>query len=1477
MTACCSLLLGSTAVNGLTVVKTSDAAGAVSFGDTMIYTIIVSNNDATAHSDVTVTDYMPEGARYVSASVNVVQAPVRYTTVVFNTTASFIVPAGVSNVTVEAWGAGGGGGKAVAGDNNGGGGGGGGGYARGSYAVTAGTTQAVTVGIGGAAATAGGASWFGTVDTLFAAGGGAGGIGAAVGAGGSANIGNQATYNGGNGGGGAENGNKRFRRGGGGGAAATSAANGGNGQAGGPDGTGGAGGAGGGAGGQGNYGTSDGAAGNAVGGGGGGGGYEGIGGAGANGRVVITYLLNGSHGDPPSLASGWRLDPGSTLTITFSVLVDDPCTKTQIVNTASVTTAQQTAVLRASVTNKLASADLAVEKSVNYGTPTVGALLDYTVVVLNGGPHEATGVEVTDRLPDGLSYSNATPSQGTYDVVSGIWTVGKLAVGEKATLVLQAVLTNDDAYAGMGITNWARISGRKQIDLMPENNSAHADIMPQPTWALISAFRGEAVEGGVRVEWETGAEVGTIGFNLHRFNEETGAWDPVNQELLVGLLAAPQGGSYGLVDTRAEAGRKSVYRLEEVEADGTRRWYGPFEVCAEAPARGGVRSYPAPGRKVRSGTVLGYERTPRVSEFSQERRARSAAKSAPTRMLAANSAAGGRPGGGSGSSSTPALKVLVSENGVYYLDAVVLASRMGVTPEEVISWISSRELAIESRGVACAYVPAPEGLYFYGQVPDSQYTSNNVYWVSRAEGTFAAMETGTPVSPQSGGSFADVLHIEKDWIEVTAGRQDPASDYWYWNYLISGTSTQYALVPPGLASYEGDAALVVRLLGATTVGMAREHHVQVLLNGALVGEASWEGIGEKIFTNTFSHALLAAGVNTVTVRALKDVDVPFSVIYVDAFDLHYKRFYQAVNDQLLLRGDGNAVVTVSGFSGSDIRVLNVSDPLRPVVRDGVTVDFSDGSWRASFSPAPDASYQVFAAGSGRVPASIAADTPSDLRDRTNAADYVVITVPQLQAAVQALADYRQGKGLSSKVVLLEDIYDEFNAGLSEPPAIRTFLQHAASAWAIAPRYVVLAGEGSYDYLNRKGTGDNLVPAMMVATPHGLFASDNWYADLDDDSLPELAIGRLPALTGAELDLLVGKVIEYENGEGGRWRQDVLLAADNPDAGGNFPGSCDRIGRLMPADYFTQKIYLSAQDSRDVRAEFLGAVNRGLALLNYFGHGGLDTMASEQLFTSADAAGLTNGCRRPVVVTLSCLIGQYALPGYDCLAEALMLAPGGAAAVWAPSGLSLNCRAMRLADSFYRAIFDGEGVLGSAIIKSLRQCRGRSPRPDAMRVYNLLGDPAMKLKGTAFAGPTLTLESWQNECFSSDALADPEVGGLGADPDGDGVENLMEYAMGWNPHEADGDSGLSIHGPWALDVNGLGEAHVPYRRRTGVEDVNFQLQFSTDAVNWFASDAFVQDMVVTDNGDGLTETVWTCLSIPSSQPQQRLFVRLVVSR
>jgi len=140
---------------------------------------------------------------------------------------TFVVPAGVTGIQVEAWGGGGAGGQAASG-SNGKGGGGGGAYASGTVNVTPGNNYAVTVGAGGKSpvgqttpSTSGGLSSF--VSSIIASGGTFGDNTSTSGQGGLGGLASTSTgitkKNGGNGG----NGNTATNGAGGGGGSSASA------------------------------------------------------------------------------------------------------------------------------------------------------------------------------------------------------------------------------------------------------------------------------------------------------------------------------------------------------------------------------------------------------------------------------------------------------------------------------------------------------------------------------------------------------------------------------------------------------------------------------------------------------------------------------------------------------------------------------------------------------------------------------------------------------------------------------------------------------------------------------------------------------------------------------------------------------------------------------------------------------------------------------------------------------------------------------------------------------------------------------------------------------------------------------------------------------------------------------------------------------------------------------------------------------
>ncbi len=86
-----------------------------------------------------------------------------------------------------------------------------------------------------------------------------------------------------------------------------------------------------------------------------------------------------------------------------------------------------------------------VDLSINIGSSRVNTdfnkTVKYTIKVSNDGPNNASGVNVSAVIPEGLIYLSSTPSIGTYDEEEGIWNIGNMAIGENQTLIIN-VQTN---------------------------------------------------------------------------------------------------------------------------------------------------------------------------------------------------------------------------------------------------------------------------------------------------------------------------------------------------------------------------------------------------------------------------------------------------------------------------------------------------------------------------------------------------------------------------------------------------------------------------------------------------------------------------------------------------------------------------------------------------------------------------------------------------------------------------------------------------------------------------------------------------------------------------------------------------------------------------------------------------------------------------------------------------------------------------
>lgn len=843
-----------------------------------------------------------------------------------------------------------------------------------------------------------------------------------------------------------------------------------------------------------------------------------------------------------------------------------------------------------------------------------------------------------------------------------------------------------------------------------------------PTWVAISCFEANMASGQPMVEWHTAAENGTVGFYLWRKDSESADYQLVNPNFLPALANALTGGVYRLVDPNAQYGETVVYRLEEVKAQGDSLNYGPFTVTFDAAPENFQETgnfYKKNSQEIPT-TVSGFQRAVlTASEYEK------------TRQLERRNVL--RQGQGSlpATQGSGQARIAVKSLGLFHIAAAGIANALGTSVAQIEGLITSQQLSLSNLGKPVAWLADENrsGIYFYAENLQSPYSDQNIYWLEQGSGlALAAVNGGTAAPADANQTFNEIRHYEENRYPLTSLFTKPDADFWLWDFVVAGDETKsFPIQVPGRAA-AGTAALTVNLQGASNTAAAKDHHVQVILNGTQIGESWWDGIAAHSCRFSFNQSLLNDGENTVAIRGVKDGGVPYSYFYVDSFDLSYQRYYQAVNNTLWCQGGVNQTISVAGFTDSLAMVWDVTVPRQPKLLSGVAMD---AGGRITFIPAaPTNKYLVIGLSAVLQPFSVNAASSTDLKRSNNSVEYLLIAPEEFVNKARQLADYRSGQGLKAMVVTLEDIYNSFNYGLASPLAIKDFLNYAYAKWnGKKLQYAVLVGKGTYDYKDYLGYSDNLVPAILTNISDGLFAADNLYGDVKgNDGIPEIVIGRLPVVSVEELQIVINKIKAYGNSQG-PWTDRALMIADNADSGGNFLSTSENLIRQINGYTIKRISLLGESNAAETRLAIIAGFNTGAALVNYVGHAGLDQLAEENIFNISDLPLLQNGSNLPIMILVTCVAGRFDFPGYACLSEALLLKDnGGIVAALAPSGAAFNSQAGRLVEEFYKVVFRAkEKDFGTAWLKAAKNFILQGGKLSLLNIYNLLGDPAVMFK------------------------------------------------------------------------------------------------------------------------------------------------------
>lgn len=659
-----------------------------------------------------------------------------------------------------------------------------------------------------------------------------------------------------------------------------------------------------------------------------------------------------------------------------------------------------------------------------------------------------------------------------------------------------------------------------------------------------------------------------------------------------------------------------------------------------------------------------------------------------------------------------ALRLTVTQSGIAVVTAEQLAQASLLSGE-----LEPDAVQLSRDGQSVPFLVQDDALYFYAQAITRSLETAAVYWLEPGNGTTIAA-----ASAEATGTGTDSGRITHIWEENnTFVSLALSEDVWFGHLLNAGESIEVALTD--IQPAPEDAALTVRVWSNNEAVEDPDHHLVLAVNGEQVGEHWWDGKKQETITATISGELLQPEGNVLTVSVPGDTGALGEQIYLDWVRLDYVRPLDLAAGAVVFSSDAPVVRLENGDEST--LLFDVTQPDAPVQLTGLSTSenavlFANGDEKAQYAAAnPANAIQPLI--------SVAPVWETPLQAEDAGADYVALYANQdgFLETLQPLLDYRASQDMTVRAVDVAQVYDEFSHGRPTPEGMRAFLLYAAANWEPAPRFALLVGDASYDFNNfTEGKNQNILLTQLVYTDFmGYVASDTWFVIPPDSSLsPQMAIGRFPAQTAEQLETMVAKTLLYERDQDPSWSFRALLVADDEPY---FDTSSDQLAEnLNETGFNPEKLYMSQNE--DIHEDIMTAINDGVGLVNYVGHGSVEVWGDERVLRAEDAASLRNRGRFPIFTTFTCLNGYFNHPDVDALAETLLTAPnGGVVAAIAPSSRTTTFQQFQVADIFFDELLNGKvRTLGEALQIAKQENADNTTTRDVIYSYNLLGDPAL---------------------------------------------------------------------------------------------------------------------------------------------------------
>lgn len=637
----------------------------------------------------------------------------------------------------------------------------------------------------------------------------------------------------------------------------------------------------------------------------------------------------------------------------------------------------------------------------------------------------------------------------------------------------------------------------------------------------------------------------------------------------------------------------------------------------------------------------------------------------------------------------------------------------------------------------------------------NRYSDTTIYWLTW-NGSYGkranSQQNNFGSVPDTLKYYSEIIHIENNnWFDFSMSdavqREMPFwSENKTWNEGNLGVGTRTKVFSLKDIYPNKPVKVFTKLQDYASNIDQNAHLLAISLNNAAKQDSGYiNRYQQKVLQGIYNSNILNSGNNSLNVFSIATNANP-NLCIVDWYELEYPRYLKAINDSLNFQ-----FPFLAGSSLKGIYLSNVTNSknysLWKVGKSIIRYNSKPANNSIVISDTLRNDDRFFLIDSAKTlrPKIYYKKVFVNLRNQSNSADYIAITHKKFIRNIFKYTTFiSQSYNVKTRVIDVDNIYDEFAYGFFQPEAIRDFLITTHTNWqAPFPNYVFLIGGATYDYLGNK-TKFQGVPLVVNYVPaFGSPVSDTWFVIWDTTGayIPQMNIGRLPVSKNEELLWYMQKHQQYIKQNNSAWNKRYLFFS------GGTGNDQNQIDILRNTNNYIINNYVIPQPIGGISTHFYKTINpttnygpyttkqiqtvldSGGVFISYLGHSGTQTWDN----SITDPTQLRNKVDHfPLITDFGCSTAKFAEPDVVSFSQLFVESPAGQAIAYiGNSSLGFTSTSFTFPQIFYKKILvDSVYTIGEAHHLAKLDLINNFGSASVYKLFcltnTLIGDPIVKL-------------------------------------------------------------------------------------------------------------------------------------------------------